>query len=108
MSEKKPLDDLIGELKERAKELNCLYQVQELLNNPENTIEDICNGLVETIPPGWQYPDICKAKIELFAKTYMPEDLVETNWVQKSDILIQNEIVGHIFVYYLEETPVNG
>ncbi|MEE4259894.1 MAG: PEP/pyruvate-binding domain-containing protein [Bacteroidales bacterium] len=105
MNEKKPLDDLIGELKERAKELNCLYQVQELLNNPENSIEDICTGLVDTIPPGWQYPDICRAKIQLFSKTYMPEDLVETNWVQKSDILIQNEIVGHLFVYYLEETP---
>jgi len=105
MSEKKPLDDLIGELKERAKELNCLYQVQELLTNPENAIEDICAGLVDTIPPGWQYPDICRAKIQLFSETYMPEDLVETNWVQKSDILIQNEVVGHIFVYYLEETP---
>ena len=105
MSEKKPLDVLLGELKERAKELNCLYQVQELLNNPENTIDDICNGLVEAIPPGWQYPDICRAKIQLHTNTYASDDLVETEWVLKSDIHIQNEVVGQICVFYEEEAP---
>lgn len=36
-----PLDQLIYELKERAKELNCLYEVQELLSEPEKTIDEI-------------------------------------------------------------------
>lgn len=106
MSKKKPLEVLLGELKERAKELNCLYQVQELLNDPGNSIEDICNGLVEAIPPGWQYSDICRAKINLNSKAYSSVDLIETEWVQKSDILIQSEVVGQICVYYEEETPL--
>ena len=29
-----PMDMLIHELKERAKELNCLYKIQELLSAP--------------------------------------------------------------------------
>ena len=105
MSDKKPLDELLGELKERAKELNSLYQVQELLNESKNSIEDICRGLVKIIPPGWQYPDICHAKINLQGETYASKDLIETEWVQKSDILIQNEVVGQISIYYDEETP---
>ena len=105
MSDKKPLDELLGELKERAKELNSLYQVQELLNDPKNSIEDICEGLVKIIPPGWQYPDICHVKIKLRDEAYTSGNFVETEWVQKSDILIQNEVVGQILVYYDEETP---
>ncbi len=105
MSDNKPLDQLIVELQERAKELTCLYQMQELLNNPENTIKDICKGLVEVIPPGWQYPDICRARINLMGEIYQSEDFVETPWVQKTDILIQNEPVGELIVCYTEVRP---
>ena len=35
MKEEKPLEQIIGELKERAKELNCLYSVQEILNKAD-------------------------------------------------------------------------
>ena len=106
MSDKKSLDGLLSELKERAKELSCLYQVQETLNNPENSIEDICNSLVQVIPPGWQYPDICKAKIILHSVTYTSNDFLETDWVLSSDIRVQNEVVGCIKVYYTEEMPL--
>ncbi len=105
MSNKKNIDELLGELKERAKELNCLYQVQELLNNPENSIEDICQGLVSVIPPGWQYPDICHVKIEIHNKVLVSDDFVETPWVQKADVIVQNENVGLVSVYYGEEMP---
>jgi hypothetical protein len=93
------------ELKERAKELNCLYQVQELLIDTNNTLDDICQGLVKIIPPGWQYPDICVVKISLFEKEYHEEDFSETPWMQKTDILLQEEPIGEIRVYYTEEMP---
>ena len=105
MSKKKPLDKLLGELKERAKELNCLYQVQELLNDTNNSIDDICRGLVRVIPPGWQYPDICCVKVEIHDKEFVSENFVESKWDQKSDIRVQNEVVGNINVFYTEEMP---
>ena len=105
MTENKPYDQLMLELKERAKELNCLYQVQELLIDPNNSTKDICEGLVNVIPPGWQYPDICKVKINLQGNSYQSEGFLETEWMQKSAIKVQNETVGEIRVYYLDETP---
>jgi pyruvate,water dikinase len=101
----KPLDNLIHELKERAKELNCLYQVQELLSIPEITIDEICQGMIKILPPGWQYPDICQAKIEFGGKSYLTPGFKESPWVQSADIVVQDEIVGRISVYYIEECP---
>jgi pyruvate, water dikinase len=105
MSENKPLDQLIVELKERAKELNCLYQVQELLNNPTNSIQDICNGLIQVIPPGWQYPDICIARINLFGEVFQPDGFVETPWSINAKIMVQDRSAGEILVCYTELRP---
>lgn len=99
------LDQLIYELKERAKELNCLYEVQELLSKPEITINEICNGIVKAIPPGWQFPDVCQAKITLSGSTYQSPDFQDTPWVQSADIVVQDKVVGRINVYYTEERP---
>jgi len=49
MSNNKPLDKIIIELQERAKELNCLYRIQELLNRSETIDNDICKDIIELI-----------------------------------------------------------
>jgi len=103
----KPIDKLIHDLKERAKELNCLYKVQELLSTPEISIDEICQGIIDILPPGWQYPDVCQAKIDYAGKTYQSPGFREALWVQSADILVQEEKVGNISVYYTEERPVS-
>ncbi len=55
-------DDL-RELQERAKELNCLYRVDELLNRSDLPLEQIFRAIVEILPQGWQYPHDCQARI---------------------------------------------
>ena len=57
-----PVDQILRDLEERAKELGCLYRVDELLSRPEATEEDL-QQLVEEIPTGWQYPESCRARI---------------------------------------------
>lgn len=101
----KPIDKLIYELRERAKELACLYEVQELLSTPDITIDEICEGIIKAIPPGWQYPDVCQAEINLGGKPYHSSGLKRTPWVQEADIIIQDEKLGWISVYYSEERP---
>jgi len=63
MSDNKPLDKIIIDLQERAKELNCLYRIQELLNRSDTIDAEICEGIIEAIPLGFQYPDICVVRI---------------------------------------------
>ncbi|MBD3382255.1 MAG: pyruvate, phosphate dikinase [candidate division Zixibacteria bacterium] len=105
LNEKKPIDKLIDALQERAKELNCLYRIEELMNKPENDIADVCEGIIDAIPPGWQYPDICTARIILDDKAYQSPNFFESSWVQSAPIVIQDKEVGSISVYYTEEMP---
>ena len=100
-----PLDKLIHDLKERAKELNCLYEVQELLSTPEITIDDICQGIIKALPPGWQYPDVCEAQFVYRGTTCQTPRFRETPWVQSADIIVQEQNVGKISVCYTEERP---
>ena len=101
----KPIDRLLHDLGERAKELNCLYEVQELLGTPEITIDKLCQGIVNILPPGWQYPDVCQAEITYDGKTFHTRGFKESPWVQSAKIIVQDEVIGQIGVYYLEERP---
>jgi len=106
MNEKsKNTDSLIWFLSERAKELNCLYKIEELLNKPDADLDDICRGVIEAIPPGWQYPDVCVAKISLEEHAAQSPNFKETAWVQYADIEVQDKKIGRLCVYYIEEMP---
>jgi len=105
MSENKPLDKLILELKERAKELNCLYEIQEYLNKPDVTDEELCRGTVKAIPPGFQYPDVCVARVSLFDTVYPAGANFDYPLVLQANIKVQDSIAGQIEVFYTQERP---
>ena len=106
METNKPLDELIVDLKERAKELNCLYTVQELLNSSGTVDEEICKEIVEAIPLGFQYPDICVVKMICPKGTHQSINFIESQWVLKADIVSQDHVIGSLNIYYTEERPV--
>jgi pyruvate,water dikinase len=103
--QQKPIDNLIWFLKERAKELNCLYRIEELLNKPDAEVDEVCSGIIRAIPPGWQYPELCQAQIVLNGKSYSTEDFSATPWQQTADIISQDKVVGTLSVVYTREMP---
>ncbi len=102
----KPINRLVEELKERAKELNCLYAVQETLVKPGLKTKDAITRIIKVIPPGWQYPEICLSRIQIGDKIYQSENFQESTWVMHSDVIVQDQVEGRISVYYSEEKPV--
>ena len=106
-NENKPLEKIIVDLKERAKELNCLYEVQEILSKFDDPIEKICKGIINAIPPGWQYPDVCQACITLRDEEHKSEGFIETAWRQSADIIVRDEAIGHLCVSYSQERPAS-
>jgi pyruvate,water dikinase len=103
--EQKNIDTLIWFLSERAKELNCLYKIEGILNKPDANLSDICKGVVEAIPPGWQYPDVCVAKITIEGHTCQSPNFKETPWVQFAEIKVQDKKIGTLSVFYTTEMP---
>jgi predicted nucleotidyltransferase len=96
---------VLASLKERAKELNCLYQVEELFSKPSITMEDIYKGIIRAIPPGWQFPDVCRAKLTIGGVEYKLEQFRESAFELTAKIKASGEVFGTIHVYYLEERP---
>jgi pyruvate,water dikinase len=102
---KEKAEDLARFFRERAKELECLYQIEELLLDDEAKLEDVCRKIVSVMPSGWQYPENCRVRIAIGDDRYQAPDFVETAWVQGADITVQDARVGEISVIYLKEMP---
>jgi hypothetical protein len=105
LKEQKQIDNLVIELQERAKELNCLYTIEDSLNRSEISLRQAFHTVINAIPPAWQYPNVCKAKLIYGDIVYQTSDFEETKWVLTSDIIVQDQRVGSISVYYLEDMP---
>jgi pyruvate,water dikinase len=94
--EKKSWELILETLKERAKELNCIYSVEEALKKNDISLAETFQEIVEVLPPGWQYPDVCEAKLEYQGEVYKSSNFKET-------IKVQEKKVGTIKVFYTEE-----
>ena len=91
------------DLGERIKELNCLYGISTLTETPGVTLDEIVQGILLLIPPGWQFPEITCARIRIEGLDYQTDNFEETPWKQESEIRASGDQVGKIQVYYLEE-----
>ncbi|MBU8932679.1 MAG: PEP/pyruvate-binding domain-containing protein [candidate division Zixibacteria bacterium] len=103
--QKKSVDKLFEALQERAKELNCLYQVEEILREPDASTDEIVKKTVAAIPAGWQYPSLCRVKFSLEDRVWTSPDFSESKWVQTADIVAGDIVFGTISVYYTKEMP---
>jgi len=90
-------------LRERVKELSCLYGIAEVIDRAGESVDEILEGIVELIPPSWQYPEIACAEITLNSKAFTTADFKSNQWKQSCDIIVSNIKVGSVTVYYKEE-----
>jgi predicted nucleotidyltransferase len=96
---------LVDELRERAKELNCVYEIENVLSSGDRPLTWVLGKVAELLPTGMQYVDICAACIELEGQVCLGDHFRETPWELAATIHVQGEPVGRIRVCYLEERP---
>ena len=99
------LQKSMSELDERVKELNCLLEISRFVEKRNLPLDEIIKGIIDFIPPAWQYPDITCAKINLKGKEAKTSNFKETIWQQSSDIIVHGVQSGHLVVGLLEERP---
>ena len=90
----------LNDLREREKELRCIYRVHEAVSDENNPLRDVLKKAVDTIPDGWQYPGLCMVRLELDEFTVTTDHFFETNIHQSAEIIVDEEILGSITVYY--------
>ena len=92
-------DDL-NQLREREKELNCIYRVIQVLRRDDLAIEDVLRKAVREIPRGWSYPGICMARIIFEGTDYTTPVFHPTRWYQRAEVVVDENVSGEVRVYY--------
>lgn len=99
------LPELHHNLNERIKELQCLYGITQLVERCGDNIRQILQGVVDLIPPSWQFPEITCAKITFEGEQFMSSTFNETKWRQSAEITVNGVVSGILEVTYLNEMP---
>jgi len=98
-------EKLMKALRERIKELNCLYGIARLAELHPDSIEDLLRNLVNVLPYSWQYPEITCARIVFKGEAYKSRGFKMTRWRQAAQVFMYNEPVGEVAIFYQEERP---
>ncbi|HAR95511.1 MAG TPA: hypothetical protein DCR97_06055 [Deltaproteobacteria bacterium] len=99
------LEQLTNDLKERVKELNCLYSISSMVERQDMTLEEILQETVNIIPNAWQHPEITCSRIALQQRVYRTENFRQTPWRQSKQIVVAGREIGSLDVCYLRKRP---
>ena len=91
---------LIAQLSERAKELTCLYEIEGLLKEYGRPIDEVLREAVAQLPPAWEYPSICTARITLGEAQYETADFAPSPLMLSEPIVVKGSEVGRVEVAY--------
>lgn len=93
-------------LKERIKELTCLYNIMQLTDSPEKSLDEIFQGALELLPPAWQFPEAASARILFDDKTFSLPGFARGKESQSAALTVKGQSRGSVEVTYTEEKPI--
>lgn len=92
-------------LRERVKELTCLYGIARIVERPGLALDDVLQGVVGLLPSAWQYPDVTAAGIAFDGCRKENPGFRADAQRQSASIVVRGEVRGIVEVVYLEEKP---
>lgn len=92
-------------LQEPVKELQCIAQVTELLQDTDADWEDLLQRLIRLLPPAMQHPDAASARIAADGTAMTTPGWSDTPWRLRQGILVDGQVTGQIEVGYDREYP---
>lgn len=92
-------------LRERVKELTCLYGISRLTERGDLSLDDVLRRVVALIPQGWQYPEITQARLSVDERTFTTPGFRVSPHLQSTPITARGEVRGRVEVVYTESRP---
>lgn len=92
-------------LRERVKELTCLYGIAKLVGRPNTSLNEILESTVNLLKPAWLYPEVTAARIVLDENTYVTHNFEPGCASLRADMDIGGVSRGFVEVVYLEKRP---
>ncbi|MBT8366634.1 MAG: hypothetical protein KJP23_18235 [Deltaproteobacteria bacterium] len=104
-ADEEELEQLSHRLRERIKELNCLYDISGFGATTDFSLDAILQAIIEFIPPAFQYSKITCARIIFDRYEFKTKNFKDTRWKLAHEITVNNERIGTLEVCYLAEKP---
>jgi two-component sensor histidine kinase/FixJ family two-component response regulator len=87
-------------LNERVKELDCLYNLAEIINRPGISLNEMLQHCADLIPSGYQRPECTCARIQYGGREFVTAGFRRSVWNQTSPILVNGEWTGAVEISY--------
>ena len=104
-ADEEELDQVSHRLRERIKELNCLYDISRFGASTDFSLDAILQAVIDFIPPAFQYPEITCARIIFDHYAFTTKNFKDTKWKLAHEITVNNVRIGTLEVCYLEKMP---
>jgi signal transduction histidine kinase len=92
-------------LRERVKEMTCLYRIAKADEQPNTTMGQLLLNIAELLPPAWQYPELTSARIVIDGKSYETNGFWDGQYKQSAKIVIDEKERGVVEVVYSGHPP---
>jgi PAS domain S-box-containing protein len=99
----KAIEKTIAKLKERNKELNCLYTVSRIIQRQQHSLEETLQQVVDILPLAWQDPEHTCARIVFENQAFKSNHFSKTPWHQCCSLQVKGAFAGSIEMYRLEK-----
>ncbi len=88
-------------IRERMKELNCLYSISTLVEKEPNP-EKLFQAVVELLPGGWLHTKLACARILLGKQEFKTANFNPSAWSLTADIILNGKPGGVVELFYSE------
>ena len=95
------LKQIVAELTERNKELNCLYTISRIIEREHHSLENTLQDVVDILPTAWQDPQNTCAQIIFEDQSFTTDNFIETPWRQTCDLLVRGTPAGSVVIFHL-------
>ena len=99
-------DELEWRLQERVKELNLLHATTRLLQSNRAPLQVVLTELAALLPPAWQHPDVCQARIRYGTTEASTPFWFDSPWKMTTAFSTSDGDDGVVEVAYLQQMPV--
>lgn len=103
-----PPSELEQALRERVKELDCLYTVATLREKHFYSCQRFLQSVADCLPSSWQFPRHACARIVYDGRTYVTEGFRESKWRMATPLLVDSHTTGTVEVFYRKVTPTRA
>ena len=90
-------------LRERVKELTCLYGIGRIARQSDTPLEDALQAIAALLPPAWQFPEIACSRIVLDGLSFVTPGFRDGPHRQSAAIIVNDGTRGEVEIVYTAE-----